>query len=219
MPETTVVKVEIPAGWDMFNNKFMTAIGGSMNIYTNIGIMPSLISRCASAPPPPSPKKAAPAGPRTRRFEEKNESEKLSEKSYSKFDSDESDSENICYSTIRGGESNDYIQRGATSELKRLSMSQNADGSFGPSNSTVERLVKETTETILKFTHSGEDLDIYRKILNKAVKFILANLDACAGDSGVESTVKEAVLECIDLGLLAPANMKLAENFLKKTGK
>ncbi len=219
MPETTVVKVEIPAGWDMFNNKFMTAIGGSMNIYTNIGIMPSMISRCASAPPPPSPKKAAPAGPKTRRFEEKIDSKILSEISYCNLESDKSDSENICYSPIRGGESHDYIQRGPASELKRLSMSQNADGSFGPPNSSVERLVKETSEAILKFTRSGEDLDIYRKILNKAVKFILASLDACAGDSGVESTVKEAVLECIDLGLLAPANMKLAENFLKKTGK
>jgi Ca-activated chloride channel family protein len=98
--------------------------------------------------------------------------------------------------------------------LKRLSMMQNADGSFGKPGSAVPELLKETAETIIKFTGSGEDLNLYRKILNKAVKFLLdkagqlINLTPALG-----GLIVSAIENCMRSNILNQANKIAAEKF------
>ena len=217
MPETVVVPVEMPAKWEM--DRAQAPIGGS--IMNNIALhymSPAPVSGITKAfYSNINPGIMNDVDDDHDKFEfELNDSGADDEKICCEKSAPLPKLKNdICYSPLPTGKG---IGRGADDggdELKRLSMIQNADGSFGRSAAKTSESLKETAETIIKFVDSGEDLDLYRKILNKSVKLLLAGAGTIAGDAAdVRALIRFAVEKCMKLNILNQTNKEAAEKFL-----
>lgn len=225
MPETVVVPVEMPAKWEM--NLAQAPLGGS--IMNNIALhfispAPAIggITRALSSNVKLNYMKDDDDDYECDKFEfELNDSGADDEKICCEKSSLSSKSKNdICYSSLprpNGPAPGEYE---GGDELKRLSMIQNADGSFGKRGSAISELLKETAETIIKFTDSGEDLNLYRKIINKAVKFLLGGAGSPADLSPeLGGLVISALENCMKLHILNQANKIAAEKFFKGEAK
>lgn len=222
MPETVVVPVEMPAKWEM--DRAQAPIGGS--IMNNIALhymSPAPVSGITKAfYSNINPGIMNDVDDDHDKFEfELNDSGADEENIYCEKSAPLPKSKNdICYSSLPRPKGPATGADEGGDELKRLSMMQNADGSFGKRGSAISELLKETTETIIKFTDSGEDLNLYRKIINKAVKFLLGNagspLDLSPALGGL---VISALENCMKLHILNQANKIAAEKFFKGEAK
>ena len=230
MPETSVVPVEMPFGWRM---------GGGLKFAIQPPFMqsiaPSLICNFVC----PSP---IPLGGASNMICDTDETEASSAiyNAKPKSRSRKSDRDQICSNIPReaeeaeniemtkkfsvgyggnenGGRENDAPEDMiASNYLKELSMTQNADGSFGGASDKIAAKIEKTVNAVLEFLKEEESLGIYARIINKAVKFILDNESAYKDMSGIREKILAIVEDCLNLNVLKPSVKTMAGKFLKK---
>lgn len=239
-PETTVVPVEMPFGWRMGGGAVRPAIPPPFMQ----NISQSLICRCVSPSPVPSGGAininntvdmeyslcdSAPSKPR--------KSPKPSGRGKMKNDNDEDmicsdipcevkNFENVemindFRSGYEGGKNSGTENDGskdklASNYLKELSMTQNADGSFGAASNNLIARIEETANAVLRFLNEEENLGIYERIVNKAVKFMLDNEGSYKDDAGICEKITSIVEDCLKLKILKQSVKTKAEKILKK---
>jgi Ca-activated chloride channel family protein len=205
-PETVVVPVEMPAKWKM--DSAGASFGGSMA--NNVLNFMSPISVCGV-------KNLCVPDKMDVDYDEYKSSDSAADENIVRNEKSSPSRKimsDICCSPLPKPKGSGRGPDDGNGGLKRLSMTQNADGSFGRPGSAMPELLKETAETIIKFTDSDDDLDLYRKILNKAVKFLLDNagrlINLTPAHGGL---ILLAIENCMRSNILNQANKIAAEKF------
>ncbi len=241
MPETSVVPVEMPFGWQMGGGgKFMPSIpflaqavaphilncfspgpipsGGAINTSNSVDMEYSL---CDSD------------GSELREFSKPSISRKMKKNNndddmiYNKIPCEAEETgkvEMVNKFSGRGyaGDENDGMKIDvpedmiASNYLKELSMTQNADGSFGGVSDKIAAKIEKTVDAVHKFLKEEESLGIYARIINKAVKFILDNENSYKEDAGVYEKIRSIVESCLNFNVLKQSVKTMAVKFLKK---
>jgi len=227
-PETTVVPVEMPFGWQMGGGALRPAIpppfmqniasslicnficpspipmGGAINFNNSADMEYSLCDSDASE------LRESPKISRSRKMKSSNIPCEAEEIGNAKMD------KKFSEGGYEGAENDEAEDKIASNYLKELSMTQNADGSFGAVSGKAIARIEETANAVLEFLKEEESLNIYGRIVNKAVKFLLDNESEYKDMAGIREKIMALVEECLKLKVLKQSVKTMAEKFLKK---